>query len=177
MALLSDIVDTFVWADYSGTRVGSSLILTLGDFDASGTGTELVVDDDSQQIELNATNISIDGNTSILAGHTLTVDNKLALLAKELSDDTTTAYELVLGDANNIVTMNNVGANTLTIPANASVAFPIGTEIVIINKGAGTTTVAITTDTLNHNVGGLTLAQYDKRTLIKITATSWIMGN
>ena len=72
--------------------------------------------------------------------------------------------------------MNNGGANTLTIPANASVAFPIGTEIVIINKGAGTTTVAITTDALNQNVGGLTMAQYDKRTLIKVTATSWILG-
>jgi len=96
--------------------------------------------------------------------------------SKGVADDTTTAYELVLGDRSGIVTMNNAAANTLTIPANASVAFPIGTEIVIINKGAGVTTVAITTDTLNQNVGGLTLAQYDKRTLTKITATSWILG-
>ena len=95
---------------------------------------------------------------------------------REVKDDTTTAYELVLADRNSVVTMNNAGANTLTIPANASVAFSIGTKIVLINKGAGTTTVAITTDTLNQNVGGLTLAQYDKRTLTKITATEWILG-
>jgi hypothetical protein len=102
--------------------------------------------------------------------------NGTAELQKAIVDDITTAYELVIDDKFGIVTMNNAGANTLTIPANASVAFPIGTEIVIINKGAGVTTVAITTDTLNQNVGGLTLAQYDKRTLVKVTATEWIMG-
>jgi len=98
-------------------------------------------------------------------------------IKKEVSADTTTAYELDLFDRFAIVTMSNASANTLTIPANSSVAFPVGTEIVIINLGVGVTTVAITTDTLNQNVGGLTLAQYDKRTLIKVTATTWIMGN
>lgn len=95
---------------------------------------------------------------------------------KEVKDDTTTSYTLVLADRNSVVTLNNASAVSLTIPADSSVAYPIGTEIVLINKGAGTVTVGITTDTLNQNVGGLTMAQYDKRTLIKITATSWIMG-
>ena len=102
--------------------------------------------------------------------------NGTVQLHKDITDDTTTAYELDIDDIFNIVTMNNAGANTLTIPANASVAFPIGSEIVITNKGAGVTTVAITTDTLNQNVGGLTLAQHDVRTLRKLTATTWVMG-
>ncbi|MGK2864896.1 MAG: beta strand repeat-containing protein [Chitinophagaceae bacterium] len=87
-----------------------------------------------------------------------------------------TTYNFVLGDANNIVTLNNVAAVSAVIPANASVAYPVGTKIDIINLGAGTVTVSITTDTLNGNVGGLTLAQYDKRTITKVTSTSWVLG-
>ena len=40
--------------------------------------------------------------------------------------------------------MTNGSANTLTIPLNATAAFPIGTEIDVIMGGAGVTTVAIT---------------------------------
>lgn len=45
--------------------------------------------------------------------------------------------------------MNNAAANTLTIPANALVAYPIGTQILVTQMGAGTTSIAITPDTLN----------------------------
>jgi len=88
----------------------------------------------------------------------------------------TTTYNFVIRDANNIVVLNNASPVSAVIPANASVAYPIGTKIDVLNLGAGTVTVSITTDTLNQNVGGLTLAQYDKRTITKVTATSWILG-
>lgn len=94
----------------------------------------------------------------------------------EVLNDVTTTRNLILTDANDTVTMSNGAAVSCVIPANASVAYPIGTRITLINLGAGTVTVSITTDTLNGNVGGLTMAQYDKRTLIKVTATSWILG-
>ena len=42
---------------------------------------------------------------------------------------TGTAYTLVLADAFKLVAMNNAAANTLTVPPNSSVAFPIGTRI------------------------------------------------
>ena len=45
-----------------------------------------------------------------------------------LNAQTGTTYTLVIGDAGKTVTMDNASAMTLTIPANASVAFPIGTE-------------------------------------------------
>jgi len=97
-------------------------------------------------------------------------------LGKSLTTDATTTYNFVLADANNIVTLDNGAAVSAVIPSNGSVAYPIGTEITIINLGAGTVTVSVTTDTINQNVGGLTLAQYDKRTVTKVTATSWILG-
>ena len=56
---------------------------------------------------------------------------------------TGTAYTLILADEFIIgVTMNNAAANTLTIPTNASVAFLIGTTILITQLGAGATTIA-----------------------------------
>lgn len=97
-------------------------------------------------------------------------------LGKTVTADTTTTYNFVIGDANNIVTLNNAGAVSAVIPANASVAYAVGTQIDIINLGAGTVTVSITTDTLNQNVGGLTLAQYDKRTITKVATTAWVLS-
>ncbi len=67
---------------------------------------------------------------------------------------------------------------THTIPANASVAFEIGTSIVFINAASVTTTIAITSDTLllagTGATGSRTLAPHGVATLVKITATSWI---
>jgi hypothetical protein len=68
---------------------------------------------------------------------------------------------------------------TVTIPANDSVPFEIGTRIVVINAGV-TSTIAITTDTLRlagtTTTGNRTLAAHGMATLIKITATSWIIS-
>ena len=89
------------------------------------------------------------------------------------------AYETVLADANIMVTLSDGGANTITIPANASVAYPIGTQLHFQQAGAGTTTIAITTDTLN-SAGSLTdmNGQYSVATALKMTATTWtLFGN
>jgi hypothetical protein len=50
--------------------------------------------------------------------------------------------------------MNVAGANTVTVPPNSSVAFPVGTEIKVTQIGAGATTfVAGAGVTINNNVG------------------------
>ena len=98
------------------------------------------------------------------------------LIRKMIRDETGTGYTFVLTDQEKIVTMNNASSHNLTIPANSSVAFPIGTEIRVINKGAGIVTIGITSDTLTNNIGGVTVAKDDKRTLRKIEATVWNLG-
>lgn len=70
---------------------------------------------------------------------------------------------------------------TWTIPANASVAFPIGTAITFINQnGAGAITIAITTDTLRlagaGTTGSRTLAANGVATAVKVTSTEWIIS-
>lgn len=66
--------------------------------------------------------------------------------------------------------------HTLTIPANASIAFPIGTVIGIVNEnGGGDLTIAITSDTLRwtDQTGSRTLAANGAATLLKVAATVW----
>lgn len=50
-------------------------------------------------------------------------------------------YTLVLGDRFKVIEMTSAGANALTVPPNASVAFPIGTRIPGWTVGAGVTTL------------------------------------
>lgn len=87
----------------------------------------------------------------------------------------TASYILVLTDANKLVEMNVVGANTLTVPPNSSVAFPIGTQIMLSEYGAGQTTVTAGLGvTINSAGAKLKLAsQYSGASLTKIAADEW----
>jgi hypothetical protein len=87
----------------------------------------------------------------------------------------TASYTAVLGDANNIVEMNVAGANNFTVPTNASVAFPIGTALTVIQFGAGQTTlVAAGGVTINTPSSLTTRAQYSTVSVIKIATNAWV---
>lgn len=86
-------------------------------------------------------------------------------------------YQLVLTDRGKMIEAAN--AHTYTIPANASVAFPIGTTILVYSLSGGAVSIAITTDTLtwlpSGGTGTRTLANGSIATIYKVTATSWII--
>jgi hypothetical protein len=90
-------------------------------------------------------------------------------------------YTLVLSDKNKDVTHPSGGGagDTYTIPANASVAYDIGTIIQITNLDSNSITIAITTDTLTlagtTSTGSRTLGQNGVATIKKVTATSWLI--
>lgn len=88
-------------------------------------------------------------------------------------------YTLVLADRGKSVVMNG-SSLTLTIPANATVAFPIGAVIPIVNLNASALSIAITTDTLtlanSTTTGTRTLARNALASALKVTATSWIIS-
>jgi hypothetical protein len=93
-------------------------------------------------------------------------------------NDQTTTYGIVLTDAGKHIHKGGTGAFTVTIPANASVAFPIGSAITFINSAAsGAMTIAITTDTMRlagaGTTGSRTLAAYGVATAVKVTSTLW----
>ena len=93
-----------------------------------------------------------------------------------------TNYTLVYTDEGKMVEMNyNVDAPlTVTIPLNSSVAFPIGTEISVIQIGAGTTVITGSAGvTVNSYLGYKTIdAQYGVASVVKRGTDSWyLFGN
>lgn len=93
------------------------------------------------------------------------------------------AYTLVASDAGKHVLhpTADVTARVFTIPANASVPFRIGTAVTFVNQnGAGSVTIAITTDTLRlagaGTTGSRTLAANGICTALKVTATEWLIS-
>jgi hypothetical protein len=87
----------------------------------------------------------------------------------------TASYTLVLLDANKLVELNVAGANNLTVPLNSSVEFPIGTQINILQTGAGQTTIVATGGVTINATPGLKLrAQWSSATLIKRATNTWV---
>lgn len=98
-----------------------------------------------------------------------------------LNAQTGTTYTAVLADASNkVVTMNNASANTFSIPTNASVAFPVGSQITVVQIGAGQTTInAVTSGTTTiSGAAGTTTApklrtQFSAATAMKVATDTW----
>ena len=88
----------------------------------------------------------------------------------------TASYVLALADAGKVVEMNVASGNTLTVPANATIPFPIGTILEVFQYGAGQTT--ITPDggvTIRSNGGKLKLTgQYSSAVLRKRDTDEWV---
>ena len=87
------------------------------------------------------------------------------------------SYELKLSDRGKQILMSGTSL-TLTIPANGSVAFPIGTTIMVVNTDTTSLSIAITSDTLtlanSTTTGTRTVARNGLATITKIGATNWL---
>jgi len=113
-------------------------------------------------------------------GDVLTSTMFNGLITFTIGSDQTADYTAVLTDQyQTIVPMNKATAIAFKIPTNASVAFPVGTAITVLNKGAGTCTIsAVTPGTTTILSAGTTaasptLAQYKTAVCIKTATDSW----
>jgi hypothetical protein len=111
----------------------------------------------------------------------LAYDAQLSSLIRQNSQSA--AYTLVLTDGGKHILHPSADttARVFTIPANSSVAFPIGTAVTFVNQAsAGTITISITTDTMRlagaGTTGSRTLAANGIATALKITSTEWIIS-
>jgi hypothetical protein len=124
--------------------------------------------------------------TGALSGATLsssTIDGTDAPGFRNLPvNSQSAAYTTVLTDSGKIIfhPSADTNARTFTIPANASVAYPVGTVLSFINMSSSVVTIAITTDTLYISPSGATgpfsLSQYGAATAVKMTATTWLIS-
>ena len=158
-------------------HTGTQLAATISDFAATVRSTVLT------GLSL-ATSTAITAADSVLAAFgklqaqiTSLASNGRAVAIRTYTGTTDT---LVLADAGNMVRGNNAGGNTCTIPPNASVAFPTGTQILFSQRGAGQMTIAAGAGvTINSYGAALKLVgQYAQAIATKVDTNEWsIDGN
>lgn len=92
---------------------------------------------------------------------------------------TGTTYTLVLTDVAKVVSLTNAAPCTLTIPTNASVAFPTGTQILLYQGGAGQVTVSGAGVTIRAQGSKTKISgQYGVAGLLKVGTDEWVFfGN
>jgi hypothetical protein len=113
-------------------------------------------------------------------GDILTAAMYNGLVTFDVQADITADYTAVLADSYQVLdSMNKATAIAYKIPTNASVAFPIGTVLNILNKGLGVCTISATTSgtTTILSAGAVaaapTLAQYKMAACIKVATDTW----
>ena len=122
-------------------------------------------------------NLSVTGNATIGSGSTV---GGIVIGYRDVPVTiSNAATTFALADAGKAFGKDNATAYTYTIPANGTVAFPIGTVITVFNNNATSNiTVAITTDTLRlagtTTTGSRTIAPFALCTLFKVSSTVWM---
>lgn len=122
----------------------------------------------------------------IIESSTITVDESGSAVTIAITDSInsylsfnrqTDDYTLALSDNFNAVETNKATANTITVPPSSSVAFPIGSQVNVLQYGAGQTTIAAGAGvTLRYSVGLKIVAQYDGCTLTKVGTDEWYLN-
>jgi hypothetical protein len=168
------------------TYTGGVLTISVGSGDNHGSGTHtdwdigLTIDADLSVYALNGANTDI---TALEQDVAITENGTIAANSIGFRGLPTTAQSqgsgitLALADAGKAVP-NTTGG--WTIPANASIAFPVGTTIVLVNNSGSSQNVAITSDTLRlagtATTGTRAIGQYGIATLYKVASTTWIIS-
>ena len=124
---------------------------------------------------------SVSGPTSSVKTFTFPDDNSSIGYLNVPINSQSSSYTLVLSDSGKTILhpISDNNARTFTIPANSSVAYPIGTVVTFANL-INTVTIAITTDTMylsgSGATGSRTLAPFGLASAVKLTSTSWLIS-
>lgn len=88
----------------------------------------------------------------------------------------TSSYTLAIEDANTAMTFT--GTLTVLIPDNSSVAFPIGTQLVVINRGSGTISIDAAGSATIYSAGSVydITASKGVASLIKTGTDEWYLA-
>ena len=155
--------DTILFADSSTATGVAWKTLTIG---ATSITNDMLVG------SIDKTKIS---GTAVTVADTGTVTS--TMLADATIDEQASSYTLALTDKNKFIKMTSGSANTVTVPTNASVAFPVGSQIHIIQYGAGKTQILPVsgTPTIYATPGQFLRAQYSSATLLKCDTNIWML--
>ena len=158
----------------TGTLTATALAGPLtGNVTGNASGTALTVTQAAQSAITSTgtlTGVTVSGTATIgvAVGQAVDLDRKTA------------DYTLVLGDAGKVIEINSGSAENVTIPPNSSVAFPLGTQVVVVRLGAGDVTIVEGSGVTTRSDGDKAKikAQYGSCVLIKHETNEWyILGN
>ena len=146
-------------------------------FHSATAGDNMLWDASDEKLVITGTNGQnalevADGDVSIT--DSLTVSGGL-VAPLQINAQTGTTYTFVAADAGKLVTSSNGSAQTITIPPNSSVAFAVGTQIIVQNLGSANATLAqgsgvtIQSKDSNKEIDG----QYAAATCIKTATDTW----
>jgi hypothetical protein len=170
----------------NGTNTPTAGAVAIGDgttlsFTSAGTSGQLLQSNGSSAPTFTSTPALGTPASGILSS--CTVDGTDAVGFRNIPvNSQSAAYTAVLADSGKVIFHPSTDANarTFTIPANSSVAYPIGTALTFINMTAAVVSIAITTDTMYLSSAGTTgtrsLAIYGSATAIKMTSTTWLIS-
>jgi hypothetical protein len=105
------------------------------------------------------------------------VSDNLSFIKSQVETNAQTdSYTLVLADAGKVVEVNKASGATITVPTNASVAFPVGATITVLQVGAGQITIAGAGGVTVNSAGSRlkTTQQWSAATLIKRATDTWV---
>lgn len=142
--------------------------------DLTVLGTSTFADDDIMEVEAYI-------SPGVYVSRKMTggqIREAIKTYALNIATYTASLTTLQLSDAGKLLRLNVGSANDLRIPAELSVNFPIGTQILLIQYGTGQTTVTTSGGVTLRSSGGKTkiAAQYGMATLIKIGSNEWALA-
>jgi hypothetical protein len=133
---------------------------------------------DAQSVEETRSSLSISGELTRAVLYNNVSDTKRAIGLGSLlilPNSRLVSYTLEITDSDKLVEINNAGANSLTVPSEATVPFPIGTQVHVLQSGVGQTTIAVASGvTVNATPGFKLRTRWSSATLLKRASNTWV---
>lgn len=154
-----------------GSDVTADRTLTISTGDA-----DRALDISASDVTVSTFGASLIDDADDAAARTTLAAEKLGEVGGD-NTQTGTTYTLALADKGKRVRMNNAAANILTVPPNATVAFPTNSRIELVQYGAGQTTIAAGAGVTIRSSGGdlLMYGQYSVAVLDKLGTDEWLL--
>ena len=123
------------------------------------------------------------GAASTVTGPTGPTGAAGPMLTYSINNQTGTTYQPILTDASAIITMSNISVNTVTIPTDATLNFPVGSVLTIFSINTGQTTISAVTSattiissTASTAISPKLRTRYSSATAVKVAANLWYVA-
>jgi hypothetical protein len=171
-------------ANFTAVKSFVELLSSGGNFDTGAINTEDIANNAITAAKIASASVT---TAKIAASVTLTTPNIGAAIGTSLfttnavvdhpaTNSRTTNYTLAIADDGIIIETNSTSSIAITVPADSTTNFPIGTRITIIRVNTGAASVVGALGVTVNATPGLNLrAQWSAATLLKRAANTWVL--